>query len=410
MSGTLSRRDILKTGGYLAVGLAAPRLLSTVARADVVDFARGAVAKDTILVVLQLSGGNDGLNTVVPYADALYKKHRPVVAHEDGKVLKLNETLGLHPSLGGMKTLYDEKKVAIVQNAGYPEANRSHFRSMEIWQTGVSKGSSRDGWLGRFLDGEIAAHGPLNPVVALALSTEKPKALDGQVVSVPCFASLADVQNMVGDADAEKMLRDIQGMDAMQGSATRAVQQASKTALDAMSQLKKQTAGYENKSKYADDSFGKGFRQIAQLIATCPSTRVVYFSTGGFDTHANQKDSHGKLMQGMGDALLAFQREMEAIGKADKVVVLVFSEFGRRVGENSTAGTDHGSAGPMFLVGSRVKGGIHGPNPDLANLDNGDVRMTQDFRGVYSATLDGWMGGDAGWILSGKFDSPSLYA
>lgn len=393
----------------IAVGLTAPRWLSTIARADVVEMARGGAMKDTILVVVQLSGGNDGLNTVVPYADKKYRELRPVVAHEEGKVLKLNETMGLHPSLGGLKTLYDEKKVAIVQNVGYPKPNRSHFRSMEIWQTALPTSAPKDGWLGRFLDGEQAAYGPLNPVVALGLSTEKPKALDAQVASIPCFASLADVRNMVGDPDSERMLREIQGMDAAPGSATRAAQNASKTALDAISMLKKQTDGYVSKSKYGEDAFGKGFAQIGQLVATCPATRVIYFSAGGFDTHANQKTSHATLMQGLGDALLAFQRELEALGKADKVVVLVFSEFGRRVQENASQGTDHGAAGPMLLVGSKVKGGLHGPNPDLQNLADGDVAMTQDFRGVYSATLDSWMGGDSARVLGGSFQPVGVF-
>jgi uncharacterized protein (DUF1501 family) len=254
--------------------------------------------------------------------------------------------------------------VAVIQNVGYPNSSRSHFRSMDIWQLGSVDFNQKYGWLGRHFDAE-AAIGPLNPVVALGLSTEKPKALVGKVASIPCFASLADVQNLLGDPDTEKMLRQIQGMDAVSGSATRVVQQASKTALDAMSELKSKVATYTPKGAYANDDFGNGFKQIAQLIATSPATRVVYFSAGGFDTHSKQADAHQKLLKGFSDAVTAFQGEMEAIGKADKVIVLAFSEFGRRVEENASQGTDHGSAGPMFLVGSRVKGGLYGPMADL---------------------------------------------
>jgi uncharacterized protein (DUF1501 family) len=205
------------------------------------------------------------------------------------------------------------------------------------------------------------------------------------------------------------MLREIQGMDAKQGSATRAVQQASKSALDVVSILQKQLNGYTPKQTYGNDAFGLGFKQIAQLIATSPQTRVVYFSAGGFDTHARQPDTHAKLLSGFGNAINSFQKEMEAIGKADKVVTLVFSEFGRRAAENASQGTDHGQAAPMFLIGGRVKGGVHGPLPDLQQLADGDVVFTQDFRGVYAATLDQWMGGDSEVVLGQKFGPVDVF-
>jgi uncharacterized protein (DUF1501 family) len=404
MSDFLTRREILKGGSLIAVGLVAPPWLSTIAHADVVRAAKGAkAAGDTVLVVCQLSGGNDGLNTIVPYANKLYYTYRPTVGIPEDKLLKIDEQMGFHPGLKGLAELYQQGKVAVIQNVGYPKPNRSHFKSMEIWQSASPEGNLKHGWIGRHFDHQLSQN-PLNPVVALGLSTEKPIALHGQAASIPCFASLADVKNMIGDADAEKMLREIQGMDAKPGTATRAVQQASTTALDALSILRKQVSGYEPKGTYANDAFGNGFKQIAQLVATSPATRVVYFSAGGFDTHARQPDAHEKLLTGFGNAVNAFQKEMEAIGKADKVIVLAFSEFGRRVQENASLGTDHGAAGPMFLVGSRVKGGLHGPIPDLQNLDNGDLRHTQDFRGVFATTLDGWMGGDSEVVLGQKFD------
>jgi uncharacterized protein (DUF1501 family) len=387
----------------IAVGLVAPRWLATIAQADVIRQAKGGKAMaDTVLIVCQLSGGNDGLNTLVPYADKQYYSLRPSIGLPEEKVLKLNEHMALHPGLAGLAELYREKKVAIVQNVGYPKANRSHFKSMEIWQSASPEGDLKGGWVGRHLDQQMAAN-PLNPVVALGLSTEKPLSLVGQKASVPCFASLADLKSMVGDPDMERMLREIQGKDAKEGSVTRTVQQANRSALDAISILSKQLQGFTPKQTYNNDSFGNGFKQIAQLVATSPGTRVIYFSAGGFDTHARQPDQHEKLLKGFGDAVLAFQREMEAIGKADKVVILAFSEFGRRAAENASQGTDHGQAGPMFLIGKSVKGGLHGPNPDLQNLANGDVSFTQDFRGVYAATLDQWMGGDSQVVLGQKF-------
>jgi len=410
MSDLVTRRNLIKGGTMIAVGMVAPGWLATIAEADVMRKAKGEKASgDTVLVVCQFSGGNDGLNTVVPYASKAYYTLRPTIGIAESKVLKLDEHLGLHNGLTGLHELYKEGKVAIINNVGYPKANRSHFKSMEIWQSASPEGELKDGWIGRHFDA-VAAHNPLNPVVALGLSTEKPLALAGQAASIPCFASLADLKNMVGDPDTEKMLREMQGTDAPEGSATRAVQQASKSALDAISVLDKQLSGYAPKGVYGNDSFGQGFKQIAQLIATSPQTRVVYFSAGGFDTHARQPDQHEKLLNGFGNALNAFQREMEAIGKADKVVTLVFSEFGRRCQENASQGTDHGQAAPMFLVGSKVKGGIHGPIPDLDHLSDGDIAFTQDFRGVYAATLDEWMGGDSAVVLGQKFAPVDVFA
>lgn len=410
MSQLLSRRQVLRGGGLIAVGLATPKWLGSIAHADLLRLADGGKATgDTVLVVCQLTGGNDGLNTVIPYGDSAYYSLRPNLGVPDGQVLKLNEHMGLHPSLSGLRDLYQKGRVAIIQNVGYPRPNRSHFRSMEIWQSASPDGALKHGWVGRMLDLQQTRK-PQSPIVGLGLSTEKPLALDAASASVPCFASLSDVQGMIGDPDAEKMLRQIQGGSTMEGSATRAVQQAGKSALDAMSILKKQLGQYTPTGQYGKDSFGNGFRQIAQIIATSPATRVVYFSAGGFDTHARQPETHAKLLKSFGDAVQTFQNEIEALGRADKVVLLVFSEFGRRASENASLGTDHGAAAPMFLIGKRVKGGLHGPVPDLKNLQDGDVKFTTDFREVYAATLDQWMGTDSGKILGQKFNDFDIFA
>ena len=393
----------MRSSGVIGVGLLAPKWLASIAHADIVQQARGGKTGDTVVVVCQLMGGNDGLNTVVPYANNLYYSLRPTIGIPDSKVLKISPDMGLHPALSGLADLYRDGKVAIVQNVGYPKANRSHFKSMDIWESASPDSALRYGWIGRHFDQQMAAHA-LNPVVALGLSTEKPRALDAKSASIPCFGSLADVKNMIGDPDAERMLREIQGTDAMVGSATRAVQNASRSALDAISVLKKQVSGYKQAQEYPNDAFGNGFKQIAQVVASCPATRVIYFRAGGFDTHAKQAETHEKLLGGLGNSLKAFQQEMEAIGRADKVITIVFSEFGRRCHENASLGTDHGAAAPMFVIGSRVKGGLHGPLPNLKDLSDGDVQFTQDFRGVYATALDQWMGGDSGAVLGEKFD------
>lgn len=404
-----SRRDVLKQGGVIALGLVAPPWLAAIAKADVLKVAAGGkVDPDNVLVVCQLSGGNDGLNTVVPYANKKYYQLRPTLGIPEAQVLKLDEQLGLHPAMKGLHDLYREKKVAIVQGVGYPQPNRSHFKSMEIWQSASPDGKLRYGWIGRYFDG-AAARNPLNPVVAIGLSTEKPRALNADVASIPCFASLTDIQSMVGDPDAERMLRQIQGMEAGQNTDTRVVQMANKTALDAMASLRDKLGAFTAKQTYANDRFGQGFKQIAQLVATSPQTRVIYFSAGGFDTHARQAEAHKNLLQGFSDAMLAFQRELEALGKDKKVTTLVFSEFGRRSYENASAGTDHGAAAPMMLIGGNVKGGIHGPIPDLDNLIDGDLRFAIDFRQVYATTVENWMGGDSAQVLGQKFQTIDVF-
>ena len=401
MGNNISRRELLKGGGLIAVGLVAPRWLSTIAQADVFRQAKGGkLAKDTVLVVCQFSGGNDGLNTVIPYANKAYYTWRPTLAIAEDKVLKLTNDMALHPALSGVHEMYKDGKVAIIQNVGYPNPNRSHFRSMDIWQSASPDDALRYGWIGRHFD-QMMAHGSLNPVVALGLSTEKPLALSGANVSIPCFASLVDLKSMVGDPDAERMLRDIQGMDSTPSQAV--VREANNTALDAMSILNAKLATYAPKQDYGTHSFGVGFKQLAQIIATSPNTRVLYFANGGFDTHARQAETQEGLLAGFDKAITAFQAEMESLGKADKVIVLTFSEFGRRVGENGSGGTDHGTAAPMFVIGKSVKGGLHGPIPDLNDLDNGDLKFKVDFREVYAATLDTWMGGDSEIVLGQKF-------
>ncbi|MEQ1823669.1 MAG: DUF1501 domain-containing protein [Fimbriimonadaceae bacterium] len=399
----VTRRDLMKGGAMIAVGLVAPRWFSRIAEADILKVAQGGKATgDTVLVVCQLSGGNDGLNTLVPYANKRYYELRPVLGIPEDKVLKISNDIGFHPGMKGFSELFSEKKVAVIQNVGYPNANRSHFKSMDIWHSASPEQTMKYGWIGRHFDQQMGV-GTLNPVVALGLSTDKPLALTAKNASIPCFASLVDVQSMVGDPDAEAMLRKIQGMDAMEGSATRVVQQANRSALDAMSVLNKQLKEFTPKQTYGNDAFGNGFKQISQLVATSPATRVVYLSNGGFDTHARQAESQEKLLTNLSNAVLAFQREMEAIGRADKVVVLVFSEFGRRTYENASGGTDHGAAGPMFLIGQNVKGGLYGKLPNLNDLEDGDLKFDIDFRQVYATALDNWIGGDSGMVLGKEF-------
>lgn len=407
MSKEISRRDFLKSSAIIAVGVAAPPWLASIAKADVFRLSKGGVIDpDNILVVCQLSGGNDGLNTVIPWTNADYYQYRPSLAVPEAEVLKIDDALGLHPSLTGFEKLYKSGQLAIVQNVGYPNPDRSHFRSMEIWQTANPDMPEQYGWLGKFLDDQ-AQKGSTNPVLALELGRTKSAAVRAKTASVPCFASLADVKALVGDEDAERFLREIQGMGG--GADENSVRQATRSALDAMAELNKSIDRYASAFKYSNDAFGQGFKQIAQLIATSPKTRVLYFSGGGFDTHSRQGDVHSRLLKGLGDALSTFMDEMKSLGKADKVTVMVFSEFGRRVRENGSQGTDHGAAAPMFVVGGKVEGGLIGDAPDLTNLERGDLKWKTDFRQVYATMLDQWMGAESAKIFGKKFDYVKVF-
>lgn len=404
-----TRRDILKQGTVLAVGLMAPPWLASVAKADIVRQAQGKKSDpDSVLVVVELAGGNDGLNTIIPYLDPQYHKLRPTIGMKEDQVLKLDDGLGLHPAMKGMSELFQQGKLAVVQGVGYPNPNRSHFKSMDIWQSASPDEQIKHGWIGRHFDA-MMVNNPLSPVSGLGLSVEKPRALTAAKASIPCFASLADIKNMVGNADSERLLREIQGKEAMAGSATRTIQQASVSALDAMAALQSKLDTYAPTGAYPDDNFGRGLKQVAQLIATSPMTRVIYFRVGGFDTHSKQTDAHQRLLQGFSDSVKAFQDEIEKMGKGEKVITMAFSEFGRRSYENGSAGTDHGKAGPMFLIGQRVKGGLYGPKPDLVNLADGDLAWKIDFRQVYATALDDWMGGDSKTVLGGSFDRLAVW-
>lgn len=405
----MSRRQFLKAGLTLvAVGLAAPPWLAQIAHADAQRLRKGEkLPNDHILVVLQLTGGNDGLNTVIPYRDELYYQARPTLAVPESQVVPLDGRLGLHPALAPLKPLYEQRTLAILQNVGYPNPNRSHFRSMEIWQTADPDGHSRYGWLGKYLD--TLTDSAANPVVAISFTQELPIALYGKKAQVPCFASLTDLQVMTRDPELERTLKTLsQAEERKMDSPTTVVRQSTRTALEAMEQLRERIRNYQPNAQYANDPFARGLQQAAQIIATSPQTRVLYVSVNGFDTHAGQANTHQRLLSQFAGAVSAFYADLKAMGKADKTLLMVFSEFGRRVRENGSLGTDHGAAAPMFLLGGRVQGGLHGDPPDLRHLDsNNDLRMQLDFRRVYATVLE-WLGGDPEAVLGKNFAPLSI--
>lgn len=406
---SLSRRELLKRGATtVAVGLAVPPWLAKMVwaegSANALGRAGGAVNRS--LVVIQLTGGNDGLNTVIPYADPAYRKNRPNLGVPDGQVLRLTDSVGLNPNMAGMKSLYDKGQLAVVQGVGYPNPNRSHFRSMEIWQTAEPDRPGTEGWVGRYLD--AVRQGRASPLTGINIGNEMNEALQSAHASVPVIQGLANfgvVFPRTGDGGARAAaLKEIQIAD----TSTKYGRLFSQTARETYESADLIRAGiqkYRSTVQYPAGGFGQGLQEVAQLIAADLGTRVYYVSFGGgsFDTHAAQAQRHPRLLSQLSDGLAAFQSDLEQMGHADSVVTLAFSEFGRRVHENANGGTDHGTASEMFVVGRPVKGGLYGEYPSLTNLDAGDLKHTTDFRSVYATVLDRWLGVHSELVLGKPF-------
>ena len=406
---SVTRRDFIKKSATtVAVGLAVPPWLAKMVWADSVAdnaLAASGQAAGRSLVVIQLTGGNDGLNTVVPYSDSIYRSARPVLAHDAGKVLHLTDTIGLSPVMGGMKTLYDQGRLAIVQGAGYPNPNHSHFRSMEIWQTAEPEKLGTEGWVGRYLD--AIRSGRTSPLTGINIGNEASEAFTNAHAAVPSIQGLANF-GVVFPGNAEGQARTAALKQIQMGDANtpygKFFQQTAAETYDSADQIAAGIRQYHSTVQYPKSSFGKGMQEIAQLIAANLGTRVYYIATGGFDTHAQQIRRHDLLWQDVSDTLLAFQTDLEQMNAGDHVLTLAFSEFGRRVHENANGGTDHGTASEMFILGKPVHGGLYGAYPSLADLDAGDLKYTTDFRAVYATVLDRWLGTDSEIVLGRRYE------
>jgi uncharacterized protein (DUF1501 family) len=423
-----TRREFLHGGlTLLATGATVPAFLNDAASAVQRPTGRGltksipGVPADRVLVVVQLAGGNDGLNTVVPFRQDAYYKRRPTLAIKANETLKISGSLGFHPNATGFKKLFDEGRLAVVQSVGYPNANRSHFRSTDVWESGSPDGLARTGWLGRYLDhARAAADGPESPR-AIALTPEAPLSLLGNTFRPTPFTALphADAVNAPPRAGATGGLPASADLCSHVGPAgvgwlgqrPKAVPRSSQ-APSLRPQARPQGAtGGSPASANLCTHFTESLRAVAQSIASEAPTRVYYLALGGFDTHANQADRHSHLLAELTEALAAFLADLDATGHADRVLVMTFSEFGRSVAENVAAGTDHGHAAPMFLLGTSVQPGIIGDPPDLTDPHHNAVPSQIDFRRVYASILAHWLEADATQILGAPFAPlPVLHA
>lgn len=360
---------------------------------------------DRILVVVQLAGGNDGLNTIVPYEMDPYYKARPQIAVPKKDVLKLENGLGLHPAATGLKELFDEGQMAVVQGVGYPNPNRSHFTSMDIWHTADPNLKAHEGWIGRYFDSCCKGSDPdPEPISGIAMTKETPLAMQGERFTPLSFESPDSLawRGPARDASAAAAFRKLNNIDGdfpneehelakyLQRAALKAQVGADEIRAAAGSNI----AGRNARRGFARGGGGQLAQQlalVARLIAADMPTRIYYVSMGGFDTHTGQSGRHQRLMTEFSNGIKQFIETLEDQKLLDRVLVLSFSEFGRRVQENASGGTDHGEAAPMFLFGSAVKPGIHEKHPDLTKLRRGDLEFGCDFRRVYATVLTEWL-------------------
>jgi uncharacterized protein (DUF1501 family) len=401
----LTRRRFLTWSGVAAAGA-----LATVGATQVDwDNLMSAAADDPldpdagVLVVLTLYGGNDGLNTVVPAADKAYQDARPDLAYQPDEVLDLGEGLGLNPGMKGLKGLWDDHKLAIVRGVGYPNPDHSHFRSMGIWQTGSPQSAVPTGWLGRWLD---ATDG--NPLHALAIDPVLPPLFAGEktaAASLPA-GGLVLPKGDLGEGFAA-LGAPVDGEERWQATAAKSIadlHNAAKTLGGAVHGPDGEDGEQDEERDKGASAGGNGglaaqLDVVARLIEAGVPTRAYSVSLGGFDTHADERGTQERLLQELDTALTPFAQRLAGTDRGKQAVVLVYSEFGRRVKGNASEGTDHGTAGPVFVLGDRVAGGFHGEQPSLTDLDDDDLKSTTDFRDVYAAMLSDVLGTDPGEIL-----------
>jgi len=410
----VSRREFIQDGvAAFTLSFAAPAFLTDIARAQ------GVVSRN--LVVIYLAGGNDALSTLVPYTDPFYASRRPAIAVPAGTVLLIgsdssSKPLGLHPRLTGLQTIFNQGRLAIVQRAGYQNSSRSHFQGTDIWGTADPANPAGLGWLGRYL-GSIP--GTKDPLAGWNTSSATNRALMGLNVSVPSITDPRTYSFSSPNAGAEAINE--------RNSAIRLASSAgpnrphlafvNTSAMDAFATLDRvaSVVDYQPSAPYPNNGFGSALKTVAASMVKGIGTRVYWVQTGGFDTHSGQGNAgagaYANLMGTVGDGILAFYNDLQNQGLLGNTLMLQFSEFGRRISENGSQGTDHGAAGMMMAIGGPVRGGIYGtaanlnPTPDNATLENagGDVKYETDFRSVYASVLDGWLGTDSTAILGGNF-------
>jgi len=396
------RRNFLKNTAFASAGtLLVPQFLQALSNNQA-----GAIQGIKRVIIIQLSGGNDGLNTVIPYRNDLYYKARPVLGIPSSEVLKLTDEIGLNPALAPLQDLYDNGLLSIINGVGYPNPDRSHFRSMDIWQTASAATEYLDtGWIGRYLD--AASQKPYHAIEAddtLSLAL-KGKAMNGMAVTNP-----QKLYRSAKGGHLEKLSKYAERQHIHEHNNN--LGYLYKTLMDTQSSAEyiwEHAKVYRSNVDYPQNAFAKHLKMIAELIGSGIDTPIFYASLSGFDTHANQKGQQGNLLGTWADSLKALTKDLQQNGSFKDTLIVTFSEFGRRVKENASRGTDHGTANVVFVVGEQLKKqGIYNAIPSLSNLDNGDLKHTLDFRRLYATILRKWLHADDQAILGQSFDELDL--
>ena len=406
----------LSSAALVALAPAVPQFLVSAS-------ARAAENKGgTVLVVVQLSGGNDGLNTVVPYADDAYCKGRPSLGIGKDQVRKIDDYVGLHPSMEGFSKLLEAGRLGIIQGVGYPNPDRSHFSSMDVWHTARREAASAagpgyraTGWIGRCLDAhpELAGGGAGGAGAGTGLpglhlgsgSGRLPLALVGDDLKVASVQALEGFKlEDGGDERVRKAVQQVAAAPRDGGDELVAfLQRGTLAALESSRRVQESVRRYKTDVKYPDSGLASRLKTVAQLIDAGLNTRIYYLDLDGFDTHANQAAAHASLLTELSGAVSAFVEDAHQHGHGRRVAVMTFSEFGRRVKENASQGTDHGAAAPMFVAGGSVKSGLIGKHPSLTDLDEGDLKHSTDFRSVYAGVLEHWLGVPGAPVLGHEY-------
>ena len=398
---TISRRKFLQLTGAGAVGAGAAMLsISDIAQAAIT---RPLPAGTPIVVMVTLYGGNDGLNTVVPYTDSLYYSLRPDISYKPASVLPLSDGLGLNPSMTGIKSLWDQKKVAVIRGVGYPFPDHSHFSSMAIWQTASPIRHISTGWLGRWLDTQSP-----DPMLAISLGSVPPPLFAG----VKTVGSALPLGGLV--IPSGKLGMRCQTLGNPTGTDTHLMAAAAKSISNLFSVSDNVTSVLKGPAPVAtdlpvtnggnaggDSSLQQQLDLVAKLIAAGAPTRAWSVSLGGFDTHANEANAQSVLLANVSESVTRFLSSLKSSGRASDVTVVIYSEFGRRVKANASQGTDHGTSGPVFVIGDRINGGMYGDQPSLSKLVDGDLAVTTDFRDIYASVLQNDLKSDPAQILDG---------
>jgi len=403
--------QVLGSAGIISLGTVPPQFLARAAESS----SQIAARDKRVLVLIQLAGGNDGLNTLIPIGDPAYEKARPGIGIPKGQALRLNDQFGLHPSLAGLRELYDEGKLAVVQGVGYPNPDRSHFRSMDIWQSALPLNENpRDGWLGRALEWQFDRQPGL--AEGLSLGTDKlPLAFVSTRVNVPTLRRLEDFQLVDGQGSATNReltrttLKQLATQPASAGGELDFLRRTTTTALTSAERLKSLSSTYRTTVNYPSTGLASRLKLIAQMLTADLPARVFVVSLDGFDTHSQQQPGHAALMAELSGAIRSFEQDLVDHKLSDRVLLATYSEFGRRVAENGSLGTDHGAASMLFALTPTGKAGLHGTSPSLTDLTDGDLKFTVDFRSVYATMLDHWLEIPSQQILGGEF-SPLRFA